>query len=296
MKPERVTTRVTTKDFFAMFDVPFQYGGTWTDCGRHRPRAGHGPVAQGERQAVRRREQRRPRRSAGTTTSSASSACSTTGCRCRRSTTSTTARSRSPRTSTSPSAGAPRSSCRAPGNTNCWKPEDIKTYQAVPELRVRLDPDVGRAAGRGRARPLPDLPRQLRAASRRQAGRYPRPLNNRLTKVGPVAGRQRSGQQRQPRARRPRVRLPRGVPDQHRGPAAREVPERRPDHRRAPRARREPARRSSCSTWSRSASISLDRRGARPRARRAGARGPARAVHGRSDRSPAARRRSRTWT
>jgi putative ABC transport system permease protein len=32
VKPERVTTRVTTKDFFAMFDVPFQYGGTWTDA------------------------------------------------------------------------------------------------------------------------------------------------------------------------------------------------------------------------------------------------------------------------
>jgi putative ABC transport system permease protein len=31
VKPERALTRVTTKDFFAMFDVPFQYGGTWTD-------------------------------------------------------------------------------------------------------------------------------------------------------------------------------------------------------------------------------------------------------------------------
>jgi putative ABC transport system permease protein len=31
-KPERVATRVTTKDFFAAFDAPFQYGGTWTDA------------------------------------------------------------------------------------------------------------------------------------------------------------------------------------------------------------------------------------------------------------------------
>ncbi|HEY7753219.1 MAG TPA: ABC transporter permease [Steroidobacteraceae bacterium] len=30
VKPERALTRVTTRDFFAMFDVPFQYGGTWT--------------------------------------------------------------------------------------------------------------------------------------------------------------------------------------------------------------------------------------------------------------------------
>ncbi|MGH8217070.1 MAG: ABC transporter permease [Steroidobacteraceae bacterium] len=28
--PERVTTRVTTADFFSMFDVPFRYGGPWT--------------------------------------------------------------------------------------------------------------------------------------------------------------------------------------------------------------------------------------------------------------------------
>lgn len=31
-KPERAMTRVTTKDFFAMFDVPFLYGGAWTDA------------------------------------------------------------------------------------------------------------------------------------------------------------------------------------------------------------------------------------------------------------------------
>jgi putative ABC transport system permease protein len=32
VKPERVLTRVTSKDFFAAFDVPMQYGGTWTDA------------------------------------------------------------------------------------------------------------------------------------------------------------------------------------------------------------------------------------------------------------------------
>ena len=84
VKPERVTTRVTTKDFFAMFDVPFQYGGTWTDARGHRSRARHGHLAQDQREALRRREQRRQSASAGTTTSSASSACATTGCRCRR--------------------------------------------------------------------------------------------------------------------------------------------------------------------------------------------------------------------
>jgi putative ABC transport system permease protein len=32
VKPERSLTRVTTKDFFAAFDVPMLYGGTWTDA------------------------------------------------------------------------------------------------------------------------------------------------------------------------------------------------------------------------------------------------------------------------
>jgi putative ABC transport system permease protein len=31
-KPERAMTRVTSKDFFAAFDVPFQYGAAWTDA------------------------------------------------------------------------------------------------------------------------------------------------------------------------------------------------------------------------------------------------------------------------
>src|SRR5262245_34401065 len=113
VKPERVTTRVTTKDFFAMFDVPMQYGGTWTDSADSGPApvmvisrkmnekffGGANSVAGG---------------SAGTTTSSASWACATTGCPCRPSTTSTMAVSRSPRTPTSRSAGTWRRSFRAP--------------------------------------------------------------------------------------------------------------------------------------------------------------------------------------
>ncbi len=31
VKPERALTRVTTADFFTMFDVPFKYGGGWTE-------------------------------------------------------------------------------------------------------------------------------------------------------------------------------------------------------------------------------------------------------------------------
>ena len=68
------------------------------------------------------------------------------------------------------------------GNTNGWKPEDIKSYQDFLASEMHLDPDVGRAAGRRVARPLPGVPGQLRAASRSRRGRYPRPLNNRLTR------------------------------------------------------------------------------------------------------------------
>jgi putative ABC transport system permease protein len=37
MRPERVLTRVTSTDFFAAFDVPFQYGASWSDAADHAP-------------------------------------------------------------------------------------------------------------------------------------------------------------------------------------------------------------------------------------------------------------------
>ena len=40
VKPRLIDARVTSKDFFAAFDVPFQYGGTWTDADD----SGPGPV------------------------------------------------------------------------------------------------------------------------------------------------------------------------------------------------------------------------------------------------------------
>ena len=74
-------------DFFALFDVPFQYGSGWDRRGRPGPGAGRRAEPRDQREGVRRREQRRPHGAARTTTNSASSACSTTGRRARSSTT-----------------------------------------------------------------------------------------------------------------------------------------------------------------------------------------------------------------
>ncbi len=139
------------------------------------------------------------------------------------------------------------------GNTNGWKPEDIKTYQQFLTsecIWIQMWVELPDDASRDRFQAFLDN----YAQEQKSAGRYQRPLNNRLTKVGPVARGQRRRRQRQPRAGRPRLRLPRGLPAEHRGPAAREVPERRC---RSPACAARSARaasRSSCSTWSRSAS------------------------------------------
>ena len=80
------------------------------------------------------------------------------------------------------SAGAELHEMPVNGNTNCWKSEDDRVVPGLPELRVRVAADVGRAAHRAGPRPLPGLRRQLRARQK-AAGRLPRPLNNRLFDV-----------------------------------------------------------------------------------------------------------------
>ncbi|MGG2309958.1 hypothetical protein, partial [Salmonella enterica] len=37
LRPHRVVSRATTADFFAMFDVPFQFGGGWTSAADSAP-------------------------------------------------------------------------------------------------------------------------------------------------------------------------------------------------------------------------------------------------------------------
>ena len=71
MEPEYIATRMTTADFFPMFEVPFLYGGALGRQGRCRSRAGGGAQQGNQPEGLRRREQRRQDRRAGTTASSA---------------------------------------------------------------------------------------------------------------------------------------------------------------------------------------------------------------------------------
>ncbi len=59
MDPEYISTRMTTADFFPMFDVPFLYGGPWDAKADAGSRPGGGAQQGDQPQGLRRREQRR---------------------------------------------------------------------------------------------------------------------------------------------------------------------------------------------------------------------------------------------
>ena len=168
MKPERGLTRVTTKDFFADFDVPFQLRRHLDGRGRYRPGAGDGHLAQDERQAVRRRQQRRPARALERQRvphrrrARPLDAAADVLRRQQR-------RARGARGRLHPL----RLECRARAaerrQHQRLEARGHQDLRGLPEFREHLDPDVGRAAGPGQPRPLQGLPRQLRAASRSRA-------------------------------------------------------------------------------------------------------------------------------
>ena len=136
-------------------------------------------------------------------------------------------------------------------------PRRSTLYKDFLALRLHLAADVGRASRR-RSRERMQAVMDGYWAEQHKAGRFERPRDNRLTNVGSAGcSDQQGGRQRQPRAGGPCVRLPRRVSDQHRGPAARQIPERR--HRSpACGARSAPAAgRSSCNIWSRSAACAV---------------------------------------
>ena len=178
-------------------------------------------------------------RCAGTTTSSASSACSRTGSRARSSTISTTALRRPRGRLRAVRLGPDAASCRAPATPTAGSPRPIN---------IRATSSAPSASG---SRCGSSCPTRQRASAcspswtttgprstTPAASRAPR--NNHLTNVGQWLKDQKVVDNDNRVLVRTRVRVPRGVPDQHRRLAAREVPERRTDHRRAPRARREP--------------------------------------------------------
>lgn len=181
MLPERVTTRVTTKDFFAMFDVPFQYGGTWTDGADTGPepvmvisRKVNEKLFDGANSVGRRirwndnefrivgvRDHWMPLPTFYDVNNDVLE---------------------EPEDVYIPFGWSVALELDSAGNTNGWKPEDIKTYQQLLTSEVvwiQMWAELPDEAARNRFQAFLDN----YAMEQKSAGRYQRPLNNRLTKV-----------------------------------------------------------------------------------------------------------------
>jgi putative ABC transport system permease protein len=178
--PERVTTRVTTKDFFVMFDVPFQYGGTWTDAADTGPEpvmvisrkmneklfGGANSVGKrirwndNEFRIVGVRDHWMPLPTFYDVNNDVLEEAEDIYI---------------------PFGWSVALELDSAGNTNGWKPEDIKTYQDLLTSEVvwiQMWVELPDAAARDRFQSFLDN----YAQRQKQAGRYQRPLNNRLTR------------------------------------------------------------------------------------------------------------------
>ncbi len=179
--PERIVTRVTTADFFAMFDVPMLYGGTWS------PQADRGPEPvivlskkmndrffQGQNSVGRRirwddreftvvgvRDDWIPLPTFYDLNNGTLE---------------------EPEDAYIPFGWSVALELQSAGNTQGWKPEDIKTYQvflASETIWIQMWVELPDAAARQRFQGFIDN----YAMRQKQAGRFQRPLNNRLTNV-----------------------------------------------------------------------------------------------------------------
>ena len=180
-KPERVTTRVTTKDFFPMFDVPFQYGGTWTDAADTGPepvmvisREVNEMLFGGENSVGRRirwddnefrivgvRDHWMPLPTFYDVNNGPLE---------------------EPEDVYIPFGWSVALELDSAGNTNGWKPEDIKTYEQFLNAEVvwiQMWVELPDATSHDRFQAFIDN----YAQRQKEGGRYQRPLNNRLTKV-----------------------------------------------------------------------------------------------------------------
>ena len=181
VKPERVTTRVTTKDFFAIFDVPFQSGGTWSDAADSGPepvvvisRKLNEKLFGGENSVGRRirwddnefriigvRDHWMPLPTFYDVNNGSLE---------------------EPEDLYLPFGWNRALEIMSAGNTNGWKPQDIKTYEEFlnsENVWIQMWVELPDAAARERFQAFIDN----YAQEQKQAGRYQRPLNNRLTQV-----------------------------------------------------------------------------------------------------------------
>jgi putative ABC transport system permease protein len=181
VKPERVTTRVTTKDFFAIFDVPFQYGGTWSDAADSGPepvvvisRKLNEKLFGGENSVGRRirwddnefriigvRDHWMPLPTFYDVNNGSLE---------------------EPEDLYLPFGWNRALEIMSAGNTNGWKPQDIKTYEEFlnsENVWIQMWVELPDDGARERFQAFIDN----YAQEQKQAGRYQRPLNNRLTQV-----------------------------------------------------------------------------------------------------------------
>jgi putative ABC transport system permease protein len=181
IKPERAATRVTTKDFFAIFDVPFQYGGTWTDAADSGPepvmvisRRMNDKLFGGVNSVGRRirwndnefriigvRDNWMPLPAFYDVNNGALE---------------------EPEDVYIPFGWNAALELQSAGNTNGWKPEDINNYQdflGSELVWIQMWVELPDATTRERFQAFLDN----YAREQKQAGRYQRPLNNRLTPV-----------------------------------------------------------------------------------------------------------------
>ena len=181
VKPERALTRVTTSDFFAIFDVPFKYGGGWA------PRADEGPepvavlskkmndkVFGGENSVGRQiRWNDREFRVVGVLdhwlplpifydVNNGSL--------------------EEPEDVFIPFGWNVALELQSAGNTNGWKPEEIETYQDFinsEDIWIQMWVELPYATARQRFQAFIDN----YVIAQKKSGRFQRPLNNRLTPV-----------------------------------------------------------------------------------------------------------------
>jgi putative ABC transport system permease protein len=181
LKPERVTTRVTTKDFFAMFDVPFQYGGTWTDAADTGPE----PVIVISRKLNEKLFD--GQNSVGKRIRWDDNEFRIIGVRGHWQPLPTFYDVNNGSLEESEDVYIPFGwnaalEIYSAGNTNGWKPEDIKTYEdflSSESVWIQMWVELPDAAARDRFQAFIDN----YAQDQKKAGRYQRPLNNRLTQV-----------------------------------------------------------------------------------------------------------------
>jgi putative ABC transport system permease protein len=180
VKPERALTRVTTGDFFAMFDVPFQYGGTWTDAADTGPE----PVM-----VISRKMNEKlfgGANSVGRRVRWSDTEFRVVGVRDHWMPLPTfydvnNGSLEEPEDVYIPFGWNAALELYSAGNTNGWKPEEINSYQDFlnsEDTWIQMWVELPDAAARDRFQAFLDN----YATEQKKGGRYQRPMNNRLTK------------------------------------------------------------------------------------------------------------------